>query len=832
MNMNTVANLRRGALALAGTLVLCPLAMAQGGYRVSEGYTPDPATADSGPVRMARFGLIQGQGVVWRPDPGADWSGASENLPIRQGSQVSVGRGSRAEIQFDDGSVLRLASGALVTLTTLYSDSKGEFTEIKLNDGLATMSLRNKYSLYQIDTPDASVKAYGPSRLRIGVGRGVEIADRAGEIEVEGGQGTSTLRSGQYAYIADPNAPVELGPVPHEDNWDRYADQRDQYWDHRSRHLPPNIALVAGNLDNYGSWNNDPRYGDVWYPQVSDSNWRPYSRGHWVWLSPYGWTWVGNEPWGWAPYHYGTWVHEDRGWGWVPGPAAQYWSPAVVQYSGEGDNVAWCPLAPQEVQYPASLTLAFSGGDWALSFSIGRSGFYYPAGPNYCVGRPWSNSYVNQVTNIYNTTQVNNYYGNAPTNNVWQSGNQFVPSNARYATYTNTAGFGRGSSFQPLPASRTAMFRSGRSFVGAPNAAQIAGPPNVRPTAASFTPFHRFSPALRPDPSVLQRAVFRSPVPNVLARHSVSFGRAFAPSLQPARTRPLTDTTASGPNGFRPGIRPPTTIRPGGSFAPPNTANGGGRMQRYNSLSKSPFTNPRTSPGATPQFRPNVRPNLRPNAPVGRYVPPTATQRRSPFMRPAAPGQTPRPLQRRYTPPARNFGQPPAQRRFTPPAQRRFSPPPAQRRYSPPPAQRRFTPPAQRRFSPPPAQRRYSPPPAQRRFTPPAQQRFSPPPAQRRYSPPPPAQRRFVPPPQRPAPQRYVPQPPQRRFTPPQPPPQQRRFNPPPQPRPAPPKPQPQPRRFTPPHPQQRRVNPPPRPAPPQKPPAKPKDKNHGGGGG
>src|SRR5437016_1622833 len=80
------------------------------------------AGPNDGPVRLARFTYVTGE-VSWRRDSKMSWAGAARNLPVRQGAQVWVANGGRSELQFDDGSRLRLDTGALVTMQTLYSDS-------------------------------------------------------------------------------------------------------------------------------------------------------------------------------------------------------------------------------------------------------------------------------------------------------------------------------------------------------------------------------------------------------------------------------------------------------------------------------------------------------------------------------------------------------------------------------------------------------------------------------------------------------------------------------------------------------------------------------------
>ena len=499
-------------------------------YQVGEQPLPEAGggsdgAASRGPVRLARFSYVQGN-ITWRPSASADWSPASVNLPLRQGAQVWV-TGGRAEVQFDDGSLLRLGNGAVITLQTLYSDTDGEYTEIQMNEGLAALRLRHGDSIYQVDTPFASVKSAGPSKVRVGVGESVEVAVAGGSAAVEGSGQKTVLHSGDYLDLSDAEAAYQVAVLPDADSWDRWNDDRDrQLTDADSaRYLPSNIALVSGDLDDYGGWRDDARYGKVWVPRAVDAGWRPYQHGHWVWVEPFGWTWVSSEAWGWAPYHYGTWVDESYGWAWVPGPVHQYWCPAVVHFSEYNGAVAWCPLAPAEVRYPPVLSVGFHSGGWSLNFSIGGCAVYYPANDHYCAPRPFNNVvvnrtvYVNRVTNITNVTNINR--------NVYLTNNRFVPQNAQMAGVTTASmvefGGGRGE-YRPAPRVATAFFAQGRA-IGAPprGSAPFAGPIAVRPTAEAYTPSRTFLPAAHPAQALLQRPMFRAPLPRRVA--------AFAPPI-------------------------------------------------------------------------------------------------------------------------------------------------------------------------------------------------------------------------------------------------------------------------------------------------------------
>ncbi len=468
---------------------------------------------EAGPVRMVRFASISGN-VTWRGGDGMDWSKATINLPLRQDAQVWVTDGGRAVLQFDDGSELRLGNGALVTMKLLYSDAKGEFTQITLTDGLATLRAKHDVSVYQIDTPLVSVKTAGPSQVRLGVDTGTEVAVQSGSASVDGAQGKTTLNAGNYLSLANGNAPYRATAIPSADSWDRWNTERNRLLDsdtETNRHVPDNIGQVAGNLDQYGTWHDDPKYGSVWAPTVSSPEWRPYEYGRWTWVEPYGWTWVSDEAWGWAPYHYGTWIDEPYGWAWCPGPAYQYWSPGVVDFSFYAGNVCWAPLCPWEVRYPAAFGIGFWGRHWGLSFSIGCAGVYYYGGFGYCVGRPFNTFYANRGGYGH---FAGNYHDNFGHGNFGVTGQHFVPYNAGHvagATYASTEAFGGRGSYHTLARGETTAFTRGQTN-GLPVAGRgpLSGPGSVAPTRLSMTPTRSFVTNAHPSQAALARATYRA----------------------------------------------------------------------------------------------------------------------------------------------------------------------------------------------------------------------------------------------------------------------------------------------------------------------------------
>lgn len=103
-------------------------------------------------------------------------------------------------------------------------------------------------------------------------------------------------------------------------------------------------------LSPYGRWQNHSRWGEVWIADHVASDWRPYTRGRWIYTDEWGWYWdVASEEadWGWVTYHYGRWVYDgELGWMWVPG---EDWGPAWVDWRYGDDYVGWAPLPPDEL---------------------------------------------------------------------------------------------------------------------------------------------------------------------------------------------------------------------------------------------------------------------------------------------------------------------------------------------------------------------------------------------------------------------------------------------------------------------------------------------------
>ncbi len=118
---------------------------------------------------------------------------------------------------------------------------------------------------------------------------------------------------------------------------------------------PSALDVFRSDLDPYGRWVDDSKYGRVWVPDSGyvGSDFAPYvSNGHWGLDAENNWVWMSDYPFGWVVFHYGRWVWIDSvGWSWVPG---RRYAPAWVVWRVPTDNydyVGWAPAPPYYAWY-------------------------------------------------------------------------------------------------------------------------------------------------------------------------------------------------------------------------------------------------------------------------------------------------------------------------------------------------------------------------------------------------------------------------------------------------------------------------------------------------
>ncbi|MGH8820015.1 MAG: DUF6600 domain-containing protein, partial [Rhodoferax sp.] len=359
------------------------------------------------PGRVAQLNYFDGP-VSFEPAGYDQWAGAVLNRPLTQGDRLWNDAGARSELHIDQAA-LRLDGSTSLSFTTLDDQT----VQLALTQGSLIARVRSlpPGQRFEIDTPNLAFTASQPGDYRIDVdpaGGTTRVTLQSGSGALYGGNGASAgIAAGeQITFGGNDLAQVAAQTAPPPDAFDRWAAARDLEEDRSvsARYVSRDVSGYQ-QLDQYGTWENDPSYGEVWVPRVTVPDWAPYRVGHWASIAPWGWTWIDDEPWGFAPFHYGRWAQLGTRWCWVPGArnVRPVYAPALVAFVGGNaggvnfnisvgggvqPGVAWFPLAPGEAWHP-----------------------WFHANPTYVtnVNRTLIVHNVTNVTNIHNVTNVYRY---------------------------------------------------------------------------------------------------------------------------------------------------------------------------------------------------------------------------------------------------------------------------------------------------------------------------------------------------------------------------------------------------------------------------------------
>jgi uncharacterized protein DUF6600 len=500
------------------------------------GLEPGPPTAAaqsrtrSGPT-PPRLSFSDGEVSFWRPGA-EEWTAAQVNTALAAGDALYAGERANLEVELGPRAFIRAGAETEIDLTTLDPD----FLQFRVTGGHAAFDLKKlpRGQTIEIDTPNGAFTIDRPGYYRVDVDENTTAlaTRRGGTATVVPAAGETTDVGDNQQVVLQGTDPVQvsMNAAPEPDAWDSWNHDRTAQLAETPRsaqYVPPDVAGVD-DLDRYGDWREQPRYGHVWIPRDVPPDWAPYSTGRWVYDPYYQWTWVDTAPWGWAPYHYGRWVSFEGVWGWAPGPVvvAPVYSPALVAFFGAPGIgvsvsvglpfVSWCALGFGEPIVP-----------W-----WGHPGF---------VGRPywggWGGPHVVNNVVINNTKIVN-------VTNVTTYQNVHV-HNAVVAVDRNQFGRGRGEHVR-LDAQQVQQLKPAR------------GDLRVRPVAASLAPAE--TRGRRPPERMQARQVVATRPPQDSTHHLQARG---IETTAAAMTRPA-------PRIVRP------QQRPGGLKAPPQAAVGSG----------------------------------------------------------------------------------------------------------------------------------------------------------------------------------------------------------------------------------------------------------------
>lgn len=336
-----------------------------------------PALADSH-ARIVRLSFLSGD-VQMDRNLGSGFEKAILNTPLTEGMKLQTGSNSLAEVEFEDGTTMRLAPDSAVEFPQLaLGESGGKLTTVQANDGTVYFNVIHKGDdRFQVRFADRSIDLTRAAHFRLDISpTDVQVAVFKGKVPVQGpGSTLVEVKSHEDVTLYEGGSgKYELAKSYSPDQYDSWDNDRIEYQKDYSKGLSSyNLPAQYGisDLSYYGSWYSYPGYGYLWRPYGVAYSWDPfYSGGSWAYYPGFGYTFVSNYAWGWMPYRYGAWAFVPGfGWGWQPGNVT-VWNPTPRVINPPH---GWIPPKP-----PSGGNVIANGGGTGPA---GRGPVGDPAGP-------------------------------------------------------------------------------------------------------------------------------------------------------------------------------------------------------------------------------------------------------------------------------------------------------------------------------------------------------------------------------------------------------------------------------------------------------------------
>ncbi|HEV3039443.1 MAG TPA: FecR family protein [Candidatus Angelobacter sp.] len=313
--------LPRHRLPLAALIILTLCALAPLSYADSQ-------------ARIVRLSYVEGD-VQLAHQGSAGFENATLNVPIVEGDQLRSGSTGWAEVEFEDGSTIRLSPGTALIFSELrLLSSGGTATSVDVDQGEAEFNVNHHDSgEFRVTARNKTIVLKHSSRFRVTTLNSdpLEVSVWKGEVGVQDPNSRSEIAVKKKETFAldllDPSR-YDLEKGVESDGLDQWSTQRDQYlntYAKRANYSSSPYQYGVSDLNYYGQYFDVPGYGTMWQPYGANVGWDPFANGYWN-FTPGGYVWVSAYPWGWMPYRFGHWQFVNGyGWLWRP-PVAGAWT--------------------------------------------------------------------------------------------------------------------------------------------------------------------------------------------------------------------------------------------------------------------------------------------------------------------------------------------------------------------------------------------------------------------------------------------------------------------------------------------------------------------------
>src|SRR3982074_613815 len=214
-----------------------------------------PAMADS-QARIVRLSDVQGS-VEIDKNTGMGWEKVFLNLPITQGTRLRTRDTGRAEIEFEDGSAVRLAPNTMIDFSRLgLSDAGQRISEVNLTEGKAYVNWLGKSDDFSLNFSREKVQVTRPAHFRVETSTtAATFAVFKGDVDVAGPPGTVKV-SKKKMLIFDVNDEDKytLAKKFQEDPLDGWDKRSVEYHEQYARGNSSPYGYGYSDLNYYGSF--------------------------------------------------------------------------------------------------------------------------------------------------------------------------------------------------------------------------------------------------------------------------------------------------------------------------------------------------------------------------------------------------------------------------------------------------------------------------------------------------------------------------------------------------------------------------------------------------
>lgn len=221
-------------------------------------------------ARIVSLSVVEGTVLERRPGT-PKWELATLDAPVQEGWSVATGRDSHAEVQFENGSTLRIGELSRVDFTKMaLAPHKGRVSHMILAFGLATLHvIPRRHDEFVLQASAATLVPRGGSEFRTDLDHGrVRVEVFHGSVRMADASVTDKFGKSQVV-VCDysvPSGAIQIAGPVRMDDWDRWVKSRDDlatleaYEDVRdpmdgwAEELNPMGSIIGASL--YGGDNN------------------------------------------------------------------------------------------------------------------------------------------------------------------------------------------------------------------------------------------------------------------------------------------------------------------------------------------------------------------------------------------------------------------------------------------------------------------------------------------------------------------------------------------------------------------------------------------------